>query len=189
MTKPSDERQPRAGASRLRGVRDIRTLGALRKPSSGLLRSSLVEVRVGTGRVGTGRAGRKPAGPAKAEAPEQPRAWVFVKRPRFSRHQGMLLVDHIAEPEVDIFEEGQSLVVLAELPGARHEDIEVHVNGDVLVLSTTPGHDDRRRYYREILLPFTVSSAGIQRAFRNGVLELELERAPPPPSETRRKQP
>jgi HSP20 family protein len=92
----------------------------------------------------------------------------------------MLLVDRIDEPAVDIFEEGQSLVVLAELPGARLEDVEVRVNGDVLVLSTRPGHHDRRRYYREMLLPFAVHSEGLQRTFRNGVLELELERANKP---------
>jgi HSP20 family molecular chaperone IbpA len=38
----------------------------------------------------------------------------------------------------------------------------------------------RRRYYRELLLPFPVSGEGIQWSLRNGVLELELSRADPP---------
>jgi HSP20 family protein len=101
----------------------------------------------------------------------------------------MLLVDRVHEPEVDIFEEGRSLAVLVELPGVREEDVDVHVNGDVLILSTKPGRDDQsRHYYRELLLPFAVEAGSIQRAFRNGVLELELERASLP-SEARRKEP
>ena len=119
--------------------------------------------------------------------PLPPRTWLFVKRPRFSRHQGMLLVDRIAEPEVDIFAEGRSLVVLVELPGAPAEDIDVLVNGDVLILSTRAGPGERRRYYRELLLPFPVDPGGIQRRFRNGVLELELERASAPPEAGRGK--
>ncbi|MDD5309186.1 MAG: Hsp20/alpha crystallin family protein [Deltaproteobacteria bacterium] len=89
----------------------------------------------------------------------------------------MLLVDRMAEPHVEVFEEEQALVVLAELPGAREEDIDVQVNGDVLTLSTGPTPDGRR-YYRELLLPFPVSPDNVQRALHNGVLELELCRAP-----------
>lgn len=100
----------------------------------------------------------------------------------------MLLVDRVHEPEVDIFEEERSLAVLVELPGVREEDVLVHVNGDVLILSTKPGRDERcRRYYRELLLPFAVETGSIQQTFRNGVLELELERVSS--SEAGRKQP
>jgi len=173
------------GAGRVRGLRDIQTLGALRKPLQGLLRSPIADVR-----TTQGPAQREPRAPAdQSGTPEQPRAWVFVKRPRSSRHQGMLLVDRMAEPAVDIFEKDHSLVVFAELPGARREDVDVRVNGDVLVLSTTPGNNDRRRYYREMLLPFPVNSERIQQTFRNGVLEIELERASSPSPDTESKKP
>jgi HSP20 family protein len=185
MTKDSDERRMRSGAGRVRGLQDIRTLGALRKPVPGLLRQPLADVR-----TTQGPAQREPRAPAEQSGPpEQPRTWVFIKRPKSPRHQGMLLVDRMAEPTVDIFEKGHSLVVFAELPGARKEDVDVRVNGDVLVLSTTAGNDERPRYYREMLLPFPVNSERIQQTFRSGVLELELERACASSPETEPKKP
>lgn len=190
MKKTSDERYRYAGAGRMRGLRDIRTLGALNK-----LAHSLRPLPLGDG-AGLGLGGCSPARPENTTEPsEQPRTWMFVKRPKFSRHQvardqGMLLVDRIAaEPEIDIFEEGQALTVLAELPGARPEDVVICVDADILILATTPGPDDRRLYYCEMVLPFPVNSESVQRTFRNGVLELELERAASPSPETERKQP
>ncbi len=174
MGKGSNERGLRSSAGRVRGLRDIRTLGRLRRPASANGVLHLLEVCIGLRASGSGHQGRP--GPAAPEATGHARAWVFVKRPRFRRHQGMLLVDLVAEPTADVFEEGRALVVLAELPGIREEDVEVRVNGDVLTIDTRSGREDQRRYYREILLPFPVAPGSIQRAFRNGVLEIELER-------------
>lgn len=175
MGKGDDEREGLPASSRMRGLRDIRTLGGLRG-------SSAARSVLGHGRIGSGLATRVPR--RRSDAPVgRPRAWVFIKRPRFSRHQGMLLVDRVAEPDVDVFEEGHALVVLAEMPGASEEDIEVEVKGDVLTLSTR--HPERRRYYREILLPFPVSREKVRRAFRNSVLELHLGRAPSPRTKRR----
>jgi HSP20 family molecular chaperone IbpA len=87
-----------------------------------------------------------------------------------------LLVGREDRPEVEVFEEGQSLVVLAELLGVGKEDILVHVSGDILTLATNPTHPERRRYYRELVLPFPVVEEGMRWNLRNGVLELEAER-------------
>ena len=152
----------------MRGLRDIRTLGRLRRSAPARLVLSLLDVQLGF-------SGRPPRRLAELP-PEPPRAWVFVKRPRFARHQGMLLVDRLAEPVVEVFEEEQALVVLVELPGVREEDIDVQVDRDVLILSTRSA-SEWRRYYRELLLPFSVTPANMRRALRNGVLELELARA------------
>ncbi len=179
--KGSGEPEMRTGAGRIRGLRDIQTLGTLRRPAPASVGLQRVGLRLGLG-LGAG----KPRSPPGTESPGRPRAWVFVKRPRFARHQGTLLVDRVDEPEVDVFDEGQCLLVLAERPGAREQDVEVHVNGDVLLLSTRPGPDGRRRYHRELLLPFPVESAGVRRTFRNGVLELELQRGSPPAKAGRR---
>lgn len=164
----------RSSVGRVRGLRDIRTLGRLSRPAyaNGVLH--LLEVCIGLRARGSGHQGRP--GPAAPEAAAGARAWVFVRRPRFSRYQGRLLVDPVAEPAADVFEEGRALVVLAELPGIREEDIEVRVTGDVLTIDTRSGREDRRRYYREILLPFPAAPGSIRRALRNGMLEIELER-------------
>lgn len=162
-------RPPRGG--RPRGLQDIRTLRGLLKAAPLQPAHSASKVQVGLG------AAERPAAGEAEHAQERPRAWVFVTRPRFERRQGRLSVDQLSEPDVEVFEEGQAVVVLAELPGAGADDIEVQVNGDVLALSTRPSPPDWRRYHRELLLPFAVSSQRVQRAFRNGVLELQLQRA------------
>jgi HSP20 family molecular chaperone IbpA len=178
MEKGDDERRvlaPRAG--RVRGLRDIRTLGSLRMPvPSG---PAIPCIGVHGVRLGFGTARREPRGDSGV-SPERPKTWVFLQRPRFSRHQRRLLVDRVAEPDVDVFEEEQAVLVLAELPGARDGEVEVQVNGDVLTLSTRPTRPDGLRQYREILLPFPVSPRIARQTLHNGVLELELLRASPP---------
>jgi HSP20 family molecular chaperone IbpA len=181
MGKSDDERQGAARADRVRGLRDIRTLGGLGSSARPRPVRWVPNVRLGFA--------QRPGPPAPGLPTERPRTWVFLTRPRFTRHQGLLLVDQLVEPDVEVFEEEEAVVVLAGLPGVREEDIEVQVNGDVLTLCTRPpGLDLRRRYYRELLLPFPVLQENVQRAFRNGVLELELGRASSLGA-TRRKQP
>lgn len=169
MGKDSGGQRSHPRTGRVRGLHDIRTLGNLSRTPT-LSRASATPGF----RIGAGFSRREQ--PTIPCFPEEPRTWVFVKQHCFSRRQGMLLVDRITEPEVDVFDEGLAVVVLAELTGAREQDIELHVNGDVLTLETKPGSTDFLRYYREILLPFPVAAVSIQRAFRNGVLEIELER-------------
>ncbi|MBI5481146.1 MAG: Hsp20/alpha crystallin family protein [Deltaproteobacteria bacterium] len=180
MKKPGAESVGTARPRPVRGLRDIRTLGGLRRPTPPASTAppapagaALVDVRLG---IGLGKRGTRPAD----RPPERPRAWVFVKRPGFARYQGALAVDQLVEPDVEIFEEGRDVVVLAELPGVAKEEIEVQVNGDVLTLATKPTHPGRRRYYRELVLPFPASAAGLSWGFRNGVLELEVSRAESP---------
>ena len=104
----------------------------------------------------------------------RPRVWVFVQRPGFSRYSGMLGVDPLAEPSVDVLPEGQELVVLAELQGVRAADVQVTLSGDILTIETKPSAEERR-YYREVLLPFAAAPSFTQ-SFNNGVLEIQLRR-------------
>lgn len=169
------------GRNRARGLRDIRTHSSLRpRPSSAAVAlSSRPDAGAGPllGRGSTFgfRIGLGATAP-RAVPPEKPRAWIFVNKQRRRRDQDMLLVDRVAVPEVDVFEEGRTLIVLAELPGVRDEDIDVHVQGDVVMISTRPVEGGERRFYRELLLPFAVAADPVARAFRNGILELSLAR-------------
>ena len=167
MGKDDNERVVAVTVGRVRGLHDIRTLGSLRRSQLPRPQLPAVDVRIVSART--------PPRSVSEFPPQRPQAWIFVKRPRFSRYQGMLLVDRMAEPHVDVFEEEQALVVLVELPGIREGDIDVQVNGNVLTISTRPT-PDRRRYYRKLLLPFLVSTDNIQRALHNNVLKLELGR-------------
>jgi HSP20 family protein len=78
------------------------------------------------------------------------------------------------EPIVDVFDEGEKLLVVAELPGVAKKEIKVEVNGDVLELSTT----GTRKYAKEVLLP-AAAKDDVEPAitYNNGVLEVRLEKA------------
>ena len=75
------------------------------------------------------------------------------------------------EPLVDVLEEGDRLVVIAELPGIEEEDIHLKVEGDILEIVAS-GRD--REYEKEVLLPWAVDPEGLKSSYRNGILEVRL---------------
>jgi HSP20 family protein len=83
------------------------------------------------------------------------------------------VVDEVREPLVDVFDEGETVLVVAELPGVAEEEITVEVKDDVLTLETA----GERKYAREVLLPCSVDAATMKKAHKNGVLELRLNKA------------
>jgi HSP20 family molecular chaperone IbpA len=88
---------------------------------------------------------------------------------------------------VDIYEEGESLIVVADLPGVRKEDLEVKVEQGVLTIEgridrDTPGHVLRREFafvpfFRQFRLTETVDTTRIKASLKNGVVRLELPKA------------
>jgi HSP20 family protein len=82
---------------------------------------------------------------------------------------GRTEVQEVREPMVDVFEEEDHLLVLAELPGIGKEDVRVEVKDDVLTISAERGD---KKYRKEVLLPRTVSKEKMQVSCNNGVLEI-----------------
>ena len=82
-------------------------------------------------------------------------------------------VEEVREPIVDIFDEGDTIKVIAELPGIEKSDVHTEVNGDILRLSA----DGRaRKYSKEVLLPSIVDEDTIKSSYGDGILELELRK-------------
>jgi HSP20 family protein len=81
------------------------------------------------------------------------------------------VVSDTREPFVDVFDEEEEIVVVAEVPGVQEKDIHLEVNGDVLALSAT---GPKRKYEKEILLPAAVDPKERQRNYQNGYLELRF---------------
>lgn len=88
-------------------------------------------------------------------------------------------------PPVDVFEDGHELVVKAELPGMRREDIKVEVTGDLVTLSGKKEKEERveRKDYhrversagaftRTVRLPVEVALEKVTARFTDGVLEI-----------------
>ena len=83
------------------------------------------------------------------------------------------VVAEVREPLVDVFDEGDVLRVIAEMPGVGQEDIKIEVKDDILTISAETGD---RKYYKEVLLPAPVNAQLHERSYRNGILELGLRK-------------
>jgi HSP20 family protein len=91
-------------------------------------------------------------------------------------------------PPVDIFEDEDSLVVLADLPGIAPEGLDVRVEQRVLTItahaepapSGTALHREYEltNFFRQFQLPEEVDTARIQAELKQGVLTLRLPRVP-----------
>jgi len=101
-------------------------------------------------------------------------------------------------PALEISQHGNNLVVSAELPGLRPEDVHLEVTDDALIVSgerqrsheSEEGgiHRSERHYghfYRAVPLPEGVDPEQVHAQFANGVLEVTI---PVPQAESRRRQ-
>jgi len=77
------------------------------------------------------------------------------------------------EPIVDVFNEKDHVLVVAELPGASEDSIILDIKGDILTLEAG---DERRKYSKEILLPAKVDFESRKENFNNGVLEIKMKK-------------
>ena len=73
-------------------------------------------------------------------------------------------------PVVDVFEEDDHLLVMAELPGIAKEDVKIEIKEDVLLISAARGD---RKYRKEVLLPRDVTRGKLQVSCKNGILEIK----------------
>ncbi len=90
-------------------------------------------------------------------------------------------------PPVDIYETGDGLVVMADLPGVAKEGVDVRVENGVLTLYgrsgvATPGEPIYREFelvnfYRQFELSDKVDQAKISAELKHGVLTLHLPKA------------
>ena len=92
----------------------------------------------------------------------------------------------VYSPAVDIFENDNSITVLADMPGVKAEDLKVDLRESVLTLSgrvTVPESakesDVLREYqtgtfFRQFTLSETIDQPKIDAKLTNGVLRLEL---------------
>lgn len=94
------------------------------------------------------------------------------------------------QPAVDVIEDGDDLVLRAELPGVAKEDVDVNVENSTLFLRGEKRPDPKRtpdayrrtecaygKFARHFQLPRTVDTRKIEAHFKDGVLEVRLPKA------------
>ena len=92
---------------------------------------------------------------------------------RQDRQSGHTVVQEVREPVVDIFEEDDHVLVVAEMPGITAEDVRVTVEDDLLTISAERGD---KKYRKEVLLPASSTREKTQVACNNGVVEIKCMR-------------
>ncbi|MFX1557780.1 MAG: archaeal heat shock protein Hsp20 [Promethearchaeota archaeon] len=83
-------------------------------------------------------------------------------------------VKRVREPLIEVNEEADQIIVIAEMPGVTKEDIELKGTNDSLTISTEKGTG--RNYFKEIKLPAAVNSDYAKARYVNGILEIKLKK-------------
>jgi HSP20 family molecular chaperone IbpA len=105
---------------------------------------------------------------------------------------GMDFIDGQGAAKVSLSEKGNNYVVTASIPGAKKNDISVHLSGRLLTLSSNDdgsstkladnGQLRQQEQYRSsfeqaFTLPGPVNASGMQTHFKDGVLTLTIPKA------------
>jgi len=77
------------------------------------------------------------------------------------------------EPLVDILEENEEIVVVAELPGVEKENINLHTSRWELIISV---NTTKRKYHKKLFLPKEVDPRSARASYKNGVLQVRLKK-------------
>jgi HSP20 family protein len=80
-----------------------------------------------------------------------------------------VVVQEVREPAVDVLEEGDHVLIVAEMPGVGASDVHLEVNDDVLTIAATSGD---RKYRKEVLLPKSCPPERMTLTCNNGVVKI-----------------
>jgi len=91
-------------------------------------------------------------------------------------------------PQIETFEREGQLVIRADLPGLKKEDVNVEVTNDAITISGERRDEDEERregyyrsersygsFFRSIPLPEGVNAEDANATFNNGVLEITMQ--------------
>ena len=76
------------------------------------------------------------------------------------------------EPLVDVLDEGDKIRVIAEMPGVEKDKISLKAVDRKLIIKAS----NHKKYYKEVELPDEVDIQKARASYRNGVLEVVLEK-------------
>ena len=92
---------------------------------------------------------------------------------RKDRESGHTVVQEVREPVVDVFEEEDHVLVVAEMPGVSVDDVKITVEDDLLTISAERGE---KKYRKEVTLPASATREKAQVTCNNGVVEIKCMR-------------
>ena len=94
-------------------------------------------------------------------------------------------------PALDVYEDSDNLIVRAELPGLKKENIDISLHENVVTISGERKNEKKYegsqtsraerffgRFTRSIKLPKTVDAAQVKASYTDGILTVTLPKAP-----------
>jgi len=112
-----------------------------------------------------------------------------VEEARTSDFFGLSTTSRGTGPSINLFQDGDSVVLMAELPGMKKEDIELKIKSDLFTISGERKSQypekasfhriERKNYHfnRSVKLPMQVDADKSQAEYKNGVLKVIMPRA------------
>lgn len=101
-------------------------------------------------------------------------------------------------PRIDISEDENSILIDAEIPGVTKEDIKITLQDNIITIDGEKkkiSEDKEKNYYREerffgkfkrsFTLPVEVDSENVDATFKDGMLEVKLNKLEPKKAEER----
>ena len=93
-------------------------------------------------------------------------------------------------PALDLYDEGDHLVMKAELPGVNKDELDIQLHGDVLTLSGERKESGEfkdaqvfrseryvGRFQRSLTLPVAVDASKVNASYKDGILTVSLPKA------------
>jgi len=116
-----------------------------------------------------------------------PESLVYFRRMQILPANDWMAPSNEGQLSVDVFRDGDELVIRSTVAGVRPEDLDISIHGDLL---TIRGHRSMIKevpeddwFYREcfwgafsrsIVLPYEVATDSAQSTLKNGVLEIRI---------------
>jgi HSP20 family protein len=111
---------------------------------------------------------------------------IFNDFGRLDGEQEMLATGNFV-PAVDVYEDGQKLVLKLEVPGIKQEDMDVRVENQTLTVKGERKFESQEKeenfhrierrfgsFARSFTLPTTVDTGSVSATYENGVLTIQL---------------
>jgi HSP20 family protein len=123
----------------------------------------------------------------------------FSMMRHFLRPEGPAGEFETVSPSVDIYERGNELVLKADLPGMKKEDLTINLADNVLTISGETKKEEKVEkedyyryershgsFFRRFELPYDIDAEHIKAHMEDGVLEVKLPRTEEASSRTRK---
>ncbi len=96
----------------------------------------------------------------------------FHPRPRPPTHVRSIRSENVAaEPVIDVFDEGDCISIVAQMPSVKEEDIDLKIIDNILTITARTPEGEIER-----VIPVSDGSDIKEASFKNGILEIKIKK-------------